>query len=147
MRTFTIRVYGICRHKNKVLVTDEFIDSQYVTKFPGGGLEWGEGTRDCLIREMMEETGEQIEVLDHIYTTDFFLQSVFNPEKQVVSIYYNFRFLNPTKFPIKEKPFDFQELIPDAQIFRWIDLDSLREENFTLPVEKMMVKYIRQSLL
>ena len=34
----------------------------YVTKFPGGGMEFGEGTIDCIKRECMEEFGEEVEV-------------------------------------------------------------------------------------
>ena len=46
---FNIRVYGILINEQKqVLVSDEFIRGNYYTKFPGGGLELGEGTRDCL---------------------------------------------------------------------------------------------------
>jgi 8-oxo-dGTP diphosphatase len=147
MGTFTIRVYGICLMNDKVLVTDEFIKGNYVTKFPGGGLEYGEGTRDCLKRELMEETGEEIEVLDHIYTTDFFLPSAFARDKQVLSIYYRFRFINTPVFPIKEKPFDFDELVSDAQTFRWLPLSGLTKDDVTLPVDKMMVESILQKLV
>lgn len=67
-----IRVYGIyINEREEVLLSDEFIYGREVTKFPGGGLEFGEGTRECLEREMMEETGHRFEVLDHLYTTDF----------------------------------------------------------------------------
>jgi hypothetical protein len=52
----TIRVYGILiNEQQQILVSDEFIRGMYVTKFCGGGLEEGEGTRDCLRREFMEE--------------------------------------------------------------------------------------------
>ena len=55
---FTIRVYGILVNQEKqVLVSDEKIRGEYYTKFPGGGMEFGEGTRDCLKREFMEENG------------------------------------------------------------------------------------------
>ena len=73
MPNFNIRVYGILLDKNKrVLISDEFIRGNYFTKFPGGGLEFGEGTRDCLKREFKEETGLDVEIKEHIYTTDFF---------------------------------------------------------------------------
>ena len=52
MGHISIRVYGILINGNKqLLVSDEFIRGGYYTKFPGGGLEFGEGTRDCLKRE------------------------------------------------------------------------------------------------
>ena len=71
----------------EILVSDELIRGQYITKFPGGGLEYGEGTRDCLIREFKEEMDLNIEVGNHIYTTDYFQVSAFNPAHQIISIY------------------------------------------------------------
>src|SRR6187200_2802460 len=85
----TIRVYGILTDENKrVLLSDEFIRGDYYTKFPGGGLELGEGTRDCLRREFMEEMNLRVEVGQHIYTTDFYQMSAFNPADQIIAIYY-----------------------------------------------------------
>jgi ADP-ribose pyrophosphatase YjhB (NUDIX family) len=76
MGQFNIRVYGILINEQKqLLVSDEFIRGGYYTKFPGGGLEFGEGTRDCLKREFIEELNLKIEVLDHLYTTDFYQES------------------------------------------------------------------------
>lgn len=67
MALFNIRVYGILLDENnRLLVSDEFIRGNYFTKLPGGGLEFGEGTRECLKREFMEETGLEVEVGDHI---------------------------------------------------------------------------------
>ena len=54
MNRFNIRVYGLLINEQKqVLVSDELIRGSYITKFPGGGLEFGEGTRNCLQREFM----------------------------------------------------------------------------------------------
>ena len=81
MPPFNIRVYGILlNEKKQVLVSDEYIRGGYYTKFPGGGLEFGEGTRACLEREFMEEMNLKVEVGDHIYTTDYFQLSAFNPD-------------------------------------------------------------------
>jgi 8-oxo-dGTP pyrophosphatase MutT (NUDIX family) len=86
MSLFNLRVYGILiNDQRQVLVSDEFIRGNYYTKFPGGGLEFGEGTRECLQREFMEEMGLQVRVGDHLYTTDFFQMSAFNPEHQIIS--------------------------------------------------------------
>src|SRR5207237_2093915 len=104
---FNIRVYGILiNDKKQVLVSDEFIRGNYYTKFPGGGLERGEGTRDCLKREFMEEMNLIVEVGDHIYTTDFYQQSAFNPEHQIISIYYYVKALEEITAPLRTKEFD-----------------------------------------
>jgi len=67
MNRFNVRVYGILiNEKKQVLVSDEFIRGNYYTKFPGGGLEFGEGTRDCLKREFKEEMDLDVEVTDHL---------------------------------------------------------------------------------
>lgn len=105
----TIRVYGILiNRQQQILVSDEFIRGHFFTKFPGGGLELGEGTRDCLKREFKEETGLNIAVGDHIYTTDYFQQSAFNKQDQIISIYYFVSADEPILLHTKTKVFDFE---------------------------------------
>src|SRR5439155_776372 len=113
-----------------------------ITKFPGGGLQFGEGTRDCLKREMIEETGQEVEVFDHFYTTDFFQISIFDSTKQVISIYYRFRFVDPVRFQIKIKPYDFDELKEGAQSFRWIRLSDLKKEDMSLPIDQKVAEML-----
>ena len=61
MSCFNVRVYGIMFNGQKqVLVSDEYIRGGYYTKFPGGGLEFGEGTLDCIKREWQEELGQDV---------------------------------------------------------------------------------------
>lgn len=70
---FNIRVYGILINPNdEVLLIHERMGDFEFTKFPGGGMEFGEGTRDCLKREFMEEAQLDVEIVEHIYTTDFY---------------------------------------------------------------------------
>src|SRR5580765_7482489 len=107
---FNLRVYGLLLGENKqVLVSDEYIRGNYYTKFPGGGLEFGEGTRECLKREFKEEMDLDVEVTDHLYTTDFFQMSAFNPEHQIISIYYRVEALEEIRAPLRQKEFDFDE--------------------------------------
>lgn len=85
---FNIRVYGLLIKDQKILVASEKIEEWEVLKFPGGGLEFGEGTVDALYREFTEELQLKLEQHQHLYTTDFFIESAFRPNEQVISIYY-----------------------------------------------------------
>jgi ADP-ribose pyrophosphatase YjhB (NUDIX family) len=150
-----VRVYGILMHSdNRVLVSDEFIRGSYITKFPGGGLEFGEGTRDCLQREFMEEMGLKVEIGRHIYTTDFYQQSAFNPAHQILSIYYEAIALEPIAAPIRTKPFDFDERQMDVykatgetETFRMIDWTDFSPESVTLQIDKIVAGMVKQGLL
>src|SRR5687768_7859706 len=131
---FNVRVYGILINEQKqVLVTDEFHHGQRMTKFPGGGLDFGEGIIDCLKRECMEEFGHEVEVIEHFYTTDFFQLSAFNEKQQVISIYYFISMKELHSIPVTQTPFEFDQEQEGAQIFRWIDLASITENDFTFP--------------
>jgi len=149
---FNIRVYGILLGENKsVLVADEFIRGGYYTKFPGGGLEFGEGTRDCLKREFKEEMDLDVRITDHIYTTDFFQMSAFNPDQQIISIYYFAEALETIKTPLRNKPFDFDEKQMDiykktgeTETFRFIPWEDFSEEMITLPIDKVVTRIVKQ---
>lgn len=153
MSHFNIRVYGILIHENRsVLVSDEYIRGNYYTKFPGGGLEFGEGTRDCLKREFMEEMQLQVEVGEHLYTTDFFQLSAFNPGHQIISIYYFVSPLEPIRIPLRDKLFDFdeQQLATyaekgETETFRLIDRDEFTPEAVTLPIDKIVAEMVREK--
>ncbi|MCX6291550.1 MAG: NUDIX hydrolase [Bacteroidetes bacterium] len=134
---FNVRVYGILlNEKQELLVTDEFRFGQRITKFPGGGLQFGEGTLDCIKREMIEETGSEIEIIRHFYTTDIFQRSAFDEKHQIISIYYLICSLSPLEINIKKNRFDFDEQTEGAQIFRWIPLHLLSKEEFTFPIDQ-----------
>ncbi|MEN9697931.1 MAG: hypothetical protein RLZ56_1352 [Bacteroidota bacterium] len=148
MALFNVRVYGILiDDQQRLLVSDEFIRGNYITKLPGGGLEIGEGTRDGLAREFMEEANLVVTVGAHFYTTDFFQISAFNHTDQIISIYYLVHATDTTTIVAKEKAFDF---LPDqvsdingtAEHLRWIPLQELSEEAMTLPIDKVAIKML-----
>jgi ADP-ribose pyrophosphatase YjhB (NUDIX family) len=133
---FNIRVYGILiNDQRQVLVSDEFIRGAYITKFPGGGLEFGEGTRDCLQREFMEELNLKVKVTGHIYTTDFYQQSAFNKAHQIISIYYFVEALEP----ITAQQINIYEETGETESFRFINWQDLTPDTVTLPIDKHVV--------
>ena len=152
MHRFNIRVYGILiNEKKQVLVSDEFIRGNYYTKFPGGGLEFGEGTRDCLRREFMEELELKVNIGEHIYTTDYFQMSAFNPEHQIISIYYFAEALEPIRAPLRTRPFDFDEnqlkvyeSTKEIETFRFIDWHEFSQEAVTLPIDKIVAGLVKR---
>lgn len=149
-----IRVYGILINEQKqVLVSDEYIRSMYITKFCGGGLEQGEGTRDCLKREFMEEMNLEVEVTNHIYTTDFYQPSSFRKGDQIISIYYYVNPLQPITAPLRTAPFQFDERemkmykeTGETETFRFIDHKDFNEDCMTLPIDKIVAGIIMHSL-
>ena len=149
---FNIRVYGILLNEQRqVLVSDEYIRGMYITKFPGGGLEFGEGTRDCLQREFMEEMKLKVKVTGHIYTTDFYQESAFNPGHQIISIYYYAEALEPIAVPLRTKIFDFDEQqlktyadTGETETFRFINWEDFTDESVTLPIDKIVAKLLKE---
>jgi ADP-ribose pyrophosphatase YjhB (NUDIX family) len=146
-------VYGILINEQKqVLVSDELIRGNYYTKFCGGGLEIGEGTIDCLKREFMEEMNLPVEIIEHLYTTDFYQQSAFNPAHQIISIYYLVNPLAEITVPIRKEPFQFDEAqlkvyeaVKETETFRFIDWAQFTEESVTLPIDKVVASLIKNK--
>jgi 8-oxo-dGTP diphosphatase len=136
MKHFNVRVYGILINDNKLLVSDEYIKGMNITKLPGGGLEFGEGTIDCVVREFKEELDLDVEVISHFYTTDFFVHSAFNTNSQVISIYYKVKAKGPLNFKTSGKVFDFLKKEEGAQSLRWVDCKTLSEADFTFVIDK-----------
>lgn len=147
IKSFNIRVYGIfINDLNKVLLADELRFGIRMTKFPGGGLQFGEGTIECLKRECMEEFGQEIEIIRHYYTTDFFQQSAFQADQQLISIYYLARFKGQERFHIAELPYEFEEITEETISFRYFPIEHLTEEELTFPVDRHVGEMLRKSV-
>jgi 8-oxo-dGTP diphosphatase len=144
MNKFNVRVYGLYINEfNEVLITDEEIDDFRFTKFPGGGLEHGEGLTDGLKREFVEECKLEIEVIKHFYTTDFFVKSLFS-EEQLISIYYLIKPKKEFNLPLTNIPFDFNGQSGNCkQCFRFEKIEDLGETDFTFPVDKHVLQLLK----
>ncbi len=146
IRHFNIRVYGIIiNENNEVLLSDEYVLDTYMTKFPGGGLKFGEGPEDCIKREALEEFKQEVSVIEHFYTTGFFQKADFFEDHQLISIYYRISFKEAPRFKISSVPFDFKSNINGSQSFRWLPIKDLDPDKLTFPVDKKVAELIRNK--
>lgn len=145
MYPFNVRVYGILMERGRVLLSDEYFHDTYITKFPGGGLHFGEGTRDGLEREFFEETGIRIRILSHFYTTDFFQPSAFDSSKQIISVYYLIKKTGRKKIKTSANPFDFPPGMEGGQSLRWKKISSLKISDFTFPIDKKVARLLKKN--
>lgn len=141
---FNIRVYALIINSNKeILLADEERFGERMTKFPGGGLQAGEGIHDCLMREALEEFRQPIVIDHHFYTTDFFQRALFHDNQQLISIYYLAHFREKEKFRLAKQRFDFQSREGEIISFRYRTLSELKPEELSFPIDKHVVGLLK----
>ena len=142
MATHNLRVYGIIiNDQDEVLVSDELRFGNAFTKFPGGGLEWGEGTKACLAREIQEELGLDCIVGDLFFVNDFFQQSAFRKDDQLTSFYYRVSTIDFKQIPITNHTLPLTE---EGENFRWIALTDICAEYMTFPIDKVVADLLNR---
>jgi len=134
-KKFNVRVYGLWIRDNQVLLCDEYIKKLRVLKFPGGGLEMGEGTIDCLKREWMEELNTTTEIIRHFYTTDFYQPSAYD-DSQVISIYYLVAPHIPAGYTFPSN---------NGETFLWMPIDQALPGRITLPIDVHVARLLLQE--
>ena len=127
MNTINVRVYVAIVKEKKVFALFEKYAGASLLKFPGGGLEYGEGTIECLQREMDEELNLQLKNVQHFYTQEDFVVSRFRENEQLLTIYYTAEIVDESAFFIKDKSIEKVD---------WISLEV--ENPFTLPVDRIV---------
>ena len=135
---FNVRVYALIIFKNNILLSRELIQNKFIYKFPGGGVELGEGLIDALQREAKEEMGQRLNDITHFYTTDFFQRSSFDLSEQLISIYFNASLSqslnNKLEIPVKDQP-----------VFEWKRLVDLSVEDLHFPIDKKVLEMIKSK--
>ena len=133
---FNIRVYGLIIKSGSILLSKELIKGKEVYKFPGGGLEYGEGLIEGLKREFEEEMNQRLYNIKHYYTTDFFQRSSFKSTDQLISIYFKgklkHKVVNKINRPTKNQP-----------LFIWEKLDILNENELSFPIDKIVLRKLK----
>lgn len=139
---FNVRVYGLYISPSfDLLAIEEKHNGSPLLKFPGGGVEPGEGLIDALVREWQEETNLEIEVLRHYYTTDFFQRSFFKQSDQIISVYYLVKPINDLRVSELNVPANETSLIQ----FKWLSLTQLSPQHLTLPIDQRVSQLLIQD--
>jgi ADP-ribose pyrophosphatase YjhB (NUDIX family) len=136
-KQFTIRVYGICIREGHVLLCEEGHEDFRFVKFPGGGLELGEGLHDALTREFEEELDARFSHAELFYVNDFFQASAFDAQTQVISVYYLVHKLEPEPLQSKMelrggKPYEIK--------FMWKPLTDLEASDLSFPIDRIVAE-------
>lgn len=144
---FNLRVYGLLVNEDsELLVSKETVAGKQTLKFPGGGVQPGEGIVDGLIREFYEETGADVEVGELFYLTEHFQLSAFDSKDQLISIYYfvdlkeGLDAFNPSVIVEDE----FEEFSTSIDDFLWININELDADDFLFPIDKLVVDLIKK---
>jgi len=116
-----------------------------MTKFPGGGLQLGEGPADCLRREAIEEFGQEIAVEEHFYTTDFFQKALFYEDQQLISIYYRASFIEEIRFRLATKPYDFKTTSGEIVSFRFAAIKNLEKNDLSFPIDRHVLELLKEQ--
>jgi 8-oxo-dGTP diphosphatase len=141
---FNIRVYAIITNNSgDVLISHEHMLGTFMTKFPGGGLEFGEGTIDCLKREAIEEFGQEIEVLEHFYTTDYYQPALYYTNTQLISIYYRAKLSKPDELAVTDGPLP-ADAPQGAIAFQWVNPVDLDNGQMTFPIDRIVMKKLSE---
>ena len=136
IKSFNLRVYALIIERDSILVSRELIGGKYLYKFPGGGLQYGEGLIEGLQRESMEEMNQNLKNIKHFYTTDFFQQSQFDSKDQLIAIYYKANLTskinNKLKVPIKDIP-----------VFEWKKITDFSVKDLHFPTDKFVFNLLK----
>lgn len=144
MKAFNLRVYGLLINNNQILVSDECRNGFSFTKFPGGGIEFGEGIQDALIREFIEEMDVSIQVEKLYYVNEFLQLSAFNANHQLISFYYIVSTSELEKIKMGNHEVPHKE---EGEKHRWVQIEALNTDEFTFPIDQKVVQMIKNEML
>jgi mutator protein MutT len=138
---FNLRVYALILNEfGEILLSDECRFGTFFTKFPGGGVESGEGIKDALFRELQEELGLVLTSADFFYVNEFHQLSAFD-QSNLVAFYYRIK-LKRNELPFDEKyEFPFTE---EQEKQRWVKLQALESNALTFPIDKIVLDKLKK---
>lgn len=144
---FSIRVYGLFVHDEKLLITEEKWFDTRMIKLPGGGLEYGESPEECLRREFMEECNINLSKIELLYIPKKFIPAIFYKNTQVIPLYYKVESNEIAKIKISKNWHTEEEMGNNEIFFHWIAIKDIQAEIFTFPGDRELYKHLLNNKL
>lgn len=138
MSNYRLSVRALIINEDKILL-NEFNDGEYYN-FPGGGLEVGETLRDCVKREVYEESGYTVTTGDMLYIYEY------NPERDKFSfgergaLSHVFRCEIDTNYDVVER--SVIDSAPDGSVStgcKWISISDLNNIKLLPPIGNTII--------
>ncbi len=129
-------VYGILIRDNSVLMSNTKSGNRIIINFPGGAVDPGENHNDALIREFEEESGDTIEVVRHLFSSDGSYINPDYPDNRLQCHYYLVQ---------AHEPLRLQGIAADVSHVEWFLLADL-PYNRMLEVDADFCKWLPQLL-
>lgn len=119
-----IRSGGIIIHNNKVLVHRNVNKKHYC--LPGGRVEIGENSVETIKREIYEELGKEVEVLDYAATVENFFEMEHQSFHEIYFIH-KIDFKNEEDKKIEHIMYNIEG--KEYLQYEWLDLDEIEKYN------------------
>ena len=127
----------------KVLLTKNQDTDGYFYLFPGGGQEHGETIQQALIRECMEEVGQQVEIGELLHIREYIGKNHEYASADVdvhqVEYYFISKIVNETKGNIEPTNPDSHQVE-----IEWVPINDLSEYRvYPKTLRKYIIKYLK----
>jgi 8-oxo-dGTP pyrophosphatase MutT (NUDIX family) len=133
--SFRISAYAILIDRGRLLVLTIRSVDKYC--FPGGGIDLGEKLSDGLRREVLEETGLEIEIGELFHFKEHFFY--YDPADVAFQSYMFFFNCTPISTNII---LDTEVNDDESEKPRWVNIDDLIVEDFQTPLQKVFKKLL-----
>ena len=134
-KKLNIRACALIIHNNKLLVHNNISENHVA--LVGGRVKIGESSEDTLKREIKEEMGKEIEILEYVSTIENFFDADDMPYHEIMFVYrVDFKDDADKKIIDSIKNIEGE----DELRYDWIDLDKIEQYPLKPQILKRMIK-------